>query len=310
MHFNLTASALATAALFCGAARTGAQEALRTLDTTFASTAALDLFGASATSRPDTSDVDEYGSSLRRRASRADTSSPDTSMADVSDASVSDTSTTDALHGDGADREDRDGGSSPTFFELRLVTARHSAVPTRMPMTEYRNLYIVDLRAGWTLTSNGLLSVEYAPSIVPLAISTRNPREYVPRASVNCVQGKDCANFTALDISTVPLYANTYGFGLTPLGFQLRLFRSSPVQLLTYANGGALWFTHRIPDPEATRFNFTAELGAAVQVNLPERLGLVVGYSWHHTSNGGTGHVNPGLNSRAISLGIVARRER
>jgi hypothetical protein len=33
-----------------------------------------------------------------------------------------------------------------------------------------------------------------------------------------------------------------------------------------------------------------------------------VGYSWHHTSNGGTGEVNPGLNSRAIAIGIVARR--
>jgi hypothetical protein len=127
---------------------------------------------------------------------------------------------------------------------------------------------------------------------------------------VNCVQGKSCEDFTALDIGSVPRYSNTYGFGLTPVGFQLRLFHTSPVQILTYANGGALWFTERIPDPEATRFNFTAELGAAIQVNLPERLGLVVGYSWHHTSNAGTGRVNPGLNSRAISVGIVARRER
>jgi Lipid A 3-O-deacylase (PagL). len=251
MYVKLTASALATAALLCGAARSGAQGASRTLD--------------------------------------SDTTLTDTAFRDTAE----------------------DGGiSAPAFFELRLVTSRHSAIPTRMPVAEYRNLYIVDLRAGWTLTSSRFLSVEYAPSIVPLAISTRNPREYVARASVNCVQGKECEDFTALDISTVPLYSNTYGFGLTPVGFQLRLFRSSPVQLLTYANGGALWFTHRIPDPEATRFNFTAELGTAIQVNLPERLGLVVGYSWHHTSNAGTGHVNPGLNSRAISIGIVARRDR
>jgi len=154
------------------------------------------------------------------------------------------------------------------------------------------------------------MSVEYAPSLVPLAISTRNPIEYEPRATRTCAEGTECSSYEGLSITTVPLYETTYGFGLTPVAFQLRFFRTSPVQLLTYVNGGALWFTHRIPDPEATRFNFTAELGAALQVNLPDRLGLVVGYSWHHTSNAGIGRVNPGLNSRALSVGIVAWRGR
>ncbi|HET7552059.1 MAG TPA: acyloxyacyl hydrolase [Gemmatimonadaceae bacterium] len=272
MHVKLTASALAAAVLLGAAAHSGAQQAAPTI---------------LAAVLADTSDVDADGAGM----------SPDTSTVDVRDS--------------GSAVGEEDGGlSSPAFFELRLVTSRHSAVPTRMPVAEYRNLYIVDLRVGWTLTSNHLLSVEYAPSIVPFAISTRNPEEYVARTSVNCVQGKSCEDFTALDVSTVPRFSNTYGFGITPVGFQLRLFRTSPVQFLTYANGGALWFTQRIPDPEATRFNFTAELGAAVQVNLPERLGLVVGYSWHHTSNAGTGHVNPGLNSRALSVGVVARRGR
>jgi hypothetical protein len=233
-----------------------------------------------------------------------------TSERDSGAASVTDTSTIDALGRGSASRHGRGGITDPAFLELRLLTSRHSTVPTRMPTTAYRDMYIVDLRAGWTLTSNRFLSVEYAPSIVPLAVSTRNPKAYVPTASAGCLQGKSCADFTTLAIRTVPNYSNTYGFGLTPVGFQLRLFRSSLVQLVTYANGGALWFTHRIPDPEATRFNFTAELGAAVQVNIPDRLGLVLGYSWHHTSNAGTGRVNPGVNSRALSVGIVARRDR
>ncbi len=228
--------------------------------------------------------------------------SPDTSAVDVSE--------------DGAHDEDprtaREPGwlANSSFFALRLLTSRHSSVPTRMPTAAYRDMYVVDLRAGWTLASNGFLSVEYAPGVVPLAISTRNPRAYEPVPVTVCPQGKSCNDYTATEYTTVPLYSTAYGFGLTPVSFQLRLFPSSPVQLLTYANGGALWFTQPIPDPEATRFNFTAELGAAIQLNLPDRLGLVVGYSWHHTSNAGTGHVNPGLNSRALSLGIVARRGR
>jgi hypothetical protein len=306
MHFNFTASALASAALLCGASRSGAQEALLERGPAVASRSAAPPAGAAAPSGRDTSDVDAFKTTPLPDTSRIDVSTADTSRFDAR-AAKSDTSTTDALGLDAGGRK-RGGIWSPAFFELRLVTAHHSEIPTRLPIAEYRDLYIVDLRAGWTLASNDFLSVEYAPSIVPLAISTRNPQEYVPRALVTCVQGKDCAKFTALDVRTIPYYSNTYGFGLTPVGFQLRLFRTSPVQLLTYANGGALWFTHRIPDPDATRFNFTAELGAALQVNLPQRLGLLVGYSWHHTSNGGTGHVNPGLNARAISVGIVARR--
>lgn len=221
-----------------------------------------------------------------------------------------DTGTIDARPGDGVTPGKHHWISPPSFLELRLVAARHSEVPTRMPATAYRNMYIVDVRAGWTITSNDVLSVEYAPSVVPLAISTRNPESYVSQVSAVCKEGNSCTSYSALNMETVPLYANTYGFGLTPVGFQLRLFRNWPVQLLANANGGALWFTHPLPDPEATRFNFTAELGGALQVNLPDRYGLVLGYSWHHTSNGGTGRVNPGLNSRALTIGIVARRER
>ena len=200
--------------------------------------------------------------------------------------------------------------SAPEFFELRLATAHHSQVPSRMPATAYRNMYIVDVRAGWTVTSNGALSVEYAPSLVPLAISTRNPEAYVREQTVVCQPRRSCDRYSAIDARTTARYTNTYGFGITPVGFQLRFFHAWPVQLLTYANGGVLWFTHPLPDPEATRFNFTAELGGALQVDLPDRYGLVLGYSWHHTSNGGTGRVNPGLNSRALSIGIVADRLR
>jgi hypothetical protein len=209
-----------------------------------------------------------------------------------------------------ADDRGSDGGwlRRPEFLEFRLLTSRHSTIPSRATTTQYRDMYILDLHAGWTLASNDFLSVEYAPGVVPLAVSTRNPREYAPQVTASCAYGNACENFSALSVSTVPQFTTTYGFGLTPVGFRMRIFRSRPLQLLTYANGGALWFTHRIPDPEATQFNFTAELGAALQINLPNRLALAVGYSWHHTSNGGTGEVNPGLNSRAIAIGIVARR--
>lgn len=276
MRVNLAASALATLLLLCATGISAAQP-LPPIDTAIVTFADTSIVG------------------LKSSSERSDSATSDTAAIDPRE--------------DSASSDDGIRLSSPAFLEIRLLTSRHSTVPTRMPSTEYRDLYIVDLRAGWTLASNGFLSVEYAPSLVPLVISTRNPTEYQPRTATPCPEGMVCEDADGRS-TVIPLFATTYGFGLTPVGIQMRLFRGSPVQLLTYANGGVLWFTHRIPDPAATRFNFTAELGTALQVNLPDRLGLVIGYSWHHTSNGGIGRVNPGLNSRALSLGIMAWRVR
>jgi len=273
MHVHDTTPALAAFFLFCGGSAVQAQITPATV----------------ASLRRDTSSAAVGEHVVRSRSAAADTTQIDLR----------------------AGEPDIDGGGlwHPDFLEFRLLTSRHSSIPSRTSTTQYRDMYILDLHAAWTLTSNDFLSVEYAPGVVPLAISTRNPHAYAPKVNASCAYGTDCEAFSSLSVSSIPRFATTYGFGLTPVGFRMRLFRSSPVQLVTYANGGALWFTRRIPDPEATQFNFTAELGAALQINLPDRLALAVGYSWHHTSNGGTGEVNPGLNSRALALGIVARRQ-
>ncbi|MFL5509718.1 MAG: acyloxyacyl hydrolase, partial [Gemmatimonadaceae bacterium] len=71
------------------------------------------------------------------------------------------------------------------------------------------------------------------------------------------------------------------------------------------ASGGGLWFSRRIPDPVATRFNFTASAGPALELRLTPSQSLRAGYLWHHTSNGGTGKVNPGLNSGILALGVL-----
>jgi hypothetical protein len=73
------------------------------------------------------------------------------------------------------------------------------------------------------------------------------------------------------------------------------------------ASGGGLWFSRRIPDPEATRFNFTASAGPVLELRIAPARALRVGYLWHHTSNGGTGRVNYGLNSGILSLGVTSR---
>jgi hypothetical protein len=163
----------------------------------------------------------------------------------------------------------------------------------------YRDFYAIDLRAGWTIATGEDAVLEYMPSITPLAISTRNP-DYV-RAPQDCTEG--CT--LPAERGTVPVYHTAYGFGLAPLGFQLRLFPRAAVRPFAHVIGGALWFTRRIPDPMATRFNFTAEAGGGLEIALPKRHALAIGYAFHHTSNGGTGKVNPGVNSGVLTVGIT-----
>jgi hypothetical protein len=166
----------------------------------------------------------------------------------------------------------------------------------------YRDFYAVDLRAGWTIASSEDAALEYTPSLTPLAISTGNP-EYL-RDTKACVPNSPCP----YKAGTVPVYRTAYAFGLAPLGFQLRFFPRAAVRPFVQVSGGALWFTRPIPDPMATRFNFTAEAGGGLEIALPRRHALAIGYGFHHTSNGGTGQVNPGVNSGVLTVGITAGR--
>jgi hypothetical protein len=189
----------------------------------------------------------------------------------------------------------------PAFIGLRVATAWHSPFPTRTGTPAYRDFYTVDLRAGWTIAASEDATLEYTPSITPLAITTGNP-EYVPDTRP-CKDG-----YCTMEQRMVPVYRTVYAAGLAPLGFQLRFFPHAPVRPFAHLSGGALWFTRPIPDPMATRFNFTAETGGGLEIALPRRHALTIGYAFHHTSNGGTGQVNPGMNSGVLIVGVTAGR--
>ena len=103
-----------------------------------------------------------------------------------------------------------------------------------------------------------------------------------------------------------PIPHSVYAFGLTPIGWAISVGRG-PARLTVEASGGGLWFTRRIPDPVATRFNFTASAGPTLELRVTQSQMLRIGYLWHHTSNGGTGKVNPGLNSGILAAGLLWR---
>lgn len=206
---------------------------------------------------------------------------------------------------------DEAGRSSHPFGERPFVGAwaaasRHASFRTRLG-TRYHDLYLMGMRVGWTISRHRNITLDYLVNVIPLAIMEGNPEYRYVDVTPPCPPGGVCQ--VRQEFQLVPTYHSVYGFGLAPLGVQLRLFARSPVQLLVHVNGGALWFARPVPDPKATHFNFTAEGGGAVQWWITSRQALSVGYEFHHTSNAATGDVNPGLNSEMLTIGLTRGRK-
>ena len=187
---------------------------------------------------------------------------------------------------------------APAIYGAWVAVARHSSYHTRTGVLGHRDFYLSNIRFGWALGGGDdpsrLVNGSYFVDLIPAAISTSMP-EYDWNSQ--CQPGTLCPGAT-------PILHDAYAFGLAPLGWSLTLGRG-PARLTMEASGGGLWFSRRIPDPEATRFNFTASAGPTVEWRFPTGETLRIGYLWHHTSNGGTGRVNPGLNSGIASLGVL-----
>jgi hypothetical protein len=184
---------------------------------------------------------------------------------------------------------------APKVYGAWVAGARHSAYHTRTGVPGHRDFYLTSVRLGWLLgdESHGV-SGRYFVDIVPYALSTDMP-DY--RWNNRCRPDTRCPG-------AVPILHDAYAFGITPLGWALA-FNRGPARLTLEASGGGLWFSRRIPDPVAARFNFTASAGPALELRVTSSQSVRVGYLWHHTSNGGTGKVNPGMNSGILAMGLL-----
>ena len=188
---------------------------------------------------------------------------------------------------------------APSVFGAWIAGARHSPFHTRTGTTGYRNFYLTSVRLAWSLGGDDQsrpVIASYFIDLVPAAVSTDMP-EY--RWNSRCRPETLCPGAT-------PIPHAVYAFGVTPIGWAVGFGRGR-ARLTLEASGGGLWFTRRIPDPVATRFNFTASAGPTLELRVTHSQILRVGYLWHHTSNGGTGKVNPGLNSGILAAGLLWR---
>ena len=186
---------------------------------------------------------------------------------------------------------------APSAYGAWVAAAKHSAFHTRTGAPGYRDFYLASFRFAWTLGGDDpsrVVSGTYFIDVVPAAVSTDMP-EYIWNS--HCHPDTLCPGAT-------PIPHTAYGFGITPIGWAVKI-GTGPARLTLEASGGGLWFSRRIPDPIATRFNFTASAGPTLEVRVTPSQSFRAGYLWHHTSNGGTGKINPGLNSGILAVGLL-----
>jgi hypothetical protein len=179
---------------------------------------------------------------------------------------------------------------TPWSFDVWFAGGTHEPLKTRFGHVEDRALYLAGIRALKSINSWRYGDLRYTPTIVPGILATAN-REY---QSVRYPDGS-----TGL----IPYKKTAFGMGLIPIALEATVAASRSAGLVMGGGGGAAYFNRRIPDPEETRFNFLADLHTGLY--LRSRVGTTTfGFRLQHISNGNTGRVNPGMDSRMLYVGF------
>jgi len=94
----------------------------------------------------------------------------------------------------------------------------------------------------------------------------------------------------------------SYAGGLSPLSQRLNFAPSHHLQPFIAANGGFLVSTHDLPVANSSRFNFTFEFGAGLELFRAHHRSIAAEYRLHHLSNAFTGTYNPGVDNQILKL--------
>ena len=168
-----------------------------------------------------------------------------------------------------------------------------------------REVFLVGLRYRRTVTQSEDAILAYTFDVIPAATVANTPVRTRRFCCLGLSESVRRELEAELGSGTEP--STAYGFGVAPLGFQLELFRRSPVYLALGGGGGLLFFDRDVPHLDTRKMNFTATLNAGLRVVISEVWELTLGYKYHHLSNAGTGTFNPGLDSSMLYLGWMLR---
>lgn len=201
----------------------------------------------------------------------------------------------------------RDSGQTPSVAPARwtfggwVAGATGQPLETRAGHVHDRDLFFTAVRAVHPLVVAPRFRLESTVDIFPLVVATAN-REYALVARSICAPDGYCVDAGDTLVSS---RRTAYAAGIAPLGFEGVVHVTPSFGISAGFEGGALYFNRRIPDPGEERFNFVADGHVALCISLGVRRPTFVGgFRINHISNGGTGRVNPGMDSRLLFVGL------
>jgi hypothetical protein len=162
-----------------------------------------------------------------------------------------------------------------------------------------RRLVLTGLRYERVVERAGSVTTAYTFDVHPIAVVTNTPR-YVQRTRH---RGGVVFN-EVVETGRSP----AVGVGVSPLGLQLYSTPFGNARLFGGGSAGGIWFNRDMPMVGARPFNFALQLGTGVELTARSGGALVVGYKFHHLSNGGTADVNPGIDGHVFYVGLMRRR--
>jgi hypothetical protein len=104
-----------------------------------------------------------------------------------------------------------------------------------------------------------------------------------------------------------PLYherKRVYGSGVSPVGFQWDFLPLRRVQPFFSGDGGFIYFSDRVLNPEGSRFMYTIDYGAGFNIFHHKNQAITIGYRYQHLSNANISHHNPGTDANTFYVGI------
>ena len=202
---------------------------------------------------------------------------------------------------------------SPVAITPWVSGTRAAAIETRQGLQHDRALTAFGVRGAWSVVRRRNLALEYVADLIPVVVTTAN-RAYQwrlgPCTPPDCTDSRYREGEEYVSARWRPERYTSVGFGVAPLGAQLRLSIAPRVNLTTAVTAGAVYFSRPVPDYEAARLNFVGEMGFGAELTLTNRRALAIGYRFQHISNAGTAPLNMGLDSHLLAIGLVFSRPR
>ena len=151
---------------------------------------------------------------------------------------------------------------------------------------------IVAVRYARRFNFSDSFNVKYTADIVPMTLLNYPDITTVGLTCIGCPQ------------TIVPIRPTRYGFGGSPLGGQMNFRPKKKYQPFIGASGGMLYLNDRTPVLGGTKFQWTADIGAGVEIRLKDKKAFSLGYKYYHISNGGRGN-NPGFDNNLFYVGYT-----